>query len=62
MDIRVCRDGLSRVDGVVRRVIQTPKPKPRIMRYDLTDYGWAAINPMLPDKPRGVPPVKRIRL
>jgi hypothetical protein len=25
-----------------RRVIQTPKPEPRIMRYKLTDYEWAA--------------------
>ena len=24
------------------------------MRYELTDYEWAAIKPMLPDKPRGV--------
>jgi transposase len=27
------------------------------MRYDLTDHEWAAIKPMLPDKPRGVPRV-----
>jgi transposase len=27
------------------------------MRYDLTDYEWAAIKPMLPNKPRGVPRV-----
>jgi transposase len=25
------------------------------MRYELTDYEWAAISPMLPNKPRGVP-------
>ena len=24
------------------------------MRYELTDHGWAAIKPMLPNKPRGV--------
>ena len=24
------------------------------MRYELTDYEWAAIRPMLPNKPRGV--------
>ena len=24
------------------------------MRYELTDYEWAAIKPMLPNKPRGV--------
>jgi transposase len=25
------------------------------MRYELTDHEWAAIKPMLPNKPRGVP-------
>jgi hypothetical protein len=23
------------------------------MRHELTDYGWAAIKPFLPNKPRG---------
>src|SRR6266853_4028785 len=39
-------------------------PQPRgdvwvgqIMRYELTDHEWAAIKPMLPSKPRGVPRV-----
>jgi len=27
------------------------------MRYELTDYEWAPINPFLPNKPRGVPRV-----
>ena len=27
------------------------------MRYELTDGEWAAIKPMLPNKPRGVPRV-----
>ena len=27
------------------------------MRYELTDHEWAAIKPMLPNKPRGVPRV-----
>ena len=27
------------------------------MRYELTDYEWADIRPMLPNKPRGVPRV-----
>jgi hypothetical protein len=27
----------------------------RVIRYELTDDEWAAIRPMLPDKPRGVP-------
>jgi len=34
-------------------VIQTPKPGARIMRYELADYEWIAIKPMLPNKPRG---------
>jgi transposase len=25
------------------------------MRYELTEYEWAAIRPMLPNKPRGAP-------
>jgi transposase len=27
------------------------------MRYELADYEWTAIRPMLPNKPRGVPRV-----
>jgi transposase len=38
-------------------VIQAPKPELQIMRYELTDYEWAAIKPFLPNKPRGVPRV-----
>jgi transposase len=34
--------------------MKTPKPEPRIMRYELSDYEWTAIKPMLPNKPRGV--------
>jgi hypothetical protein len=33
------------------------KNEGRIMRYELTDHEWAAIKPMLPNKPRGVPRV-----
>jgi hypothetical protein len=36
------------VDGIARRVIQAPKPEPRIIRYELNDREWAAIKPMLP--------------
>jgi transposase len=54
-DIGICRDGLLSVDVVARRLIQDPKPEPSIMRYELTDYEWTAIKPMLPNKPRGVP-------
>ena len=32
------------------------------MRYELTDYEWAAISPMLPNKPRGVPRVNDRRV
>jgi transposase len=27
------------------------------MRYELTDFEWTAIRPMVPNKPRGVPRV-----
>ena len=30
------------------------------MRYELADYEWVAIRPMLPDKPRGVPRVNDV--
>ena len=32
------------------------------MRYELTDYEWAAMKPMLPNKPRGVPRVNDRRV
>jgi transposase len=32
------------------------------MRYELTDYEWAAIKPVLPSKPRGVPQVNDRRV
>jgi len=37
-----------------RVVIQASKLELRIMRYELTDFEWAAIGPMLPNKPHGV--------
>jgi transposase len=43
-------------------VIQTPELWARIMRYELADYEWAAIKPMLPNKPRGVPRVNDRRV
>ena len=45
---------IAGVDGVARDVIQALKPEPRIIRYELSDYEWTAIKPMLPNKPRGV--------
>jgi transposase len=33
-----------------------------MMRYELTDYEWAAIKPMLPNKPRGVPRINDRRV
>jgi hypothetical protein len=42
-------------EGIGLDVIQTPKPEPRIMRYELTDFEWAAIRSFLPNKPRGIP-------
>jgi hypothetical protein len=42
------------VEGIGLDVIQAPKPRPRIMRYELTDFEWAAIRPFLPNKPRGI--------
>jgi hypothetical protein len=38
-------------------VIQVLEPGHRIMRYELTDFEWTAIRPLLPNKPRGVPRV-----
>ena len=32
------------------------------MRYELTDHEWAAIKPMLPNRPRGVPRVSDRRV
>src|SRR5260221_13791752 len=43
-----------RLGGIVADMIQAPKLEPRIMRYELSDFEWTAIKPMLPNKPRGV--------
>jgi transposase len=32
------------------------------MRYELSDYEWTVIKPMLPNKPRGVPRVNDRRV
>ena len=31
-------------------------------RFDLTDFGWTVIEPLLPNKPRGVPRVNDRRV
>src|ERR1700756_5619903 len=43
-------------------VIQAPELGAQIMRYELADYEWLAIKPMLPNKPRGVPRVNDRRV
>jgi transposase len=43
-------------------VIQTPNLGARIMRYELADYEWDAIKPILPNTPRGVPRVNDRRV
>ena len=43
-----------RLEGIAADVIHAPKLEPRIMRYELSDYEWTAIKPMLPNKPRGI--------
>jgi hypothetical protein len=45
------------VEGIGLNVIQAAKRGPRIMRYELTDFEWAAIRSFLPNKPRGIPRV-----
>ena len=43
-----------RLEAIAADVIQALKLEPRIMRYELSDYEWTAIKPMLPNKPRGI--------
>ena len=43
---RKCQFG---VEGIGIVVIHAPKLEARIMRYELTDYEWAAIRPFLPN-------------
>ena len=45
------------VEGIGLDVIQAPKLGLRIMRYELTDFEWAASWSFLPNKPRGIPRV-----
>jgi transposase len=50
------------VEDIGIGVIQALKLEPRIMRYELSDYEWAAVRPFLPNKPRGVPRVNDRRV
>ena len=45
---------LLRLDGIAVDVIQAPKTGALTMRYELSDYEWTSIKPMLPNKPRGL--------
>jgi hypothetical protein len=47
------RGQVSSVAFARTSVIQTRKLGARIVRYELADYEWVAIKPMLPNKPRG---------
>ena len=51
-----------RLDAIAVNVIQAPKLELQIMRYELSDYEWTAIKPMLPNKPRGVRRVNNRRV
>jgi transposase len=51
------------VEARPRIVIQASKTEGlEFMRYELADHEWAAIKPMLPNKPRGVPRVNDRRV
>jgi transposase len=43
-------------------MIQAPKTELQIMRYELSDYEWSVIRPMLPNKPGGMPRVDDRRI
>src|SRR2546428_803159 len=48
------RYGPLRVDDPAVGVIQALEPEPRIMRYELNDFEWTAIKPILTNKPRSI--------
>jgi transposase len=53
----VCQLWKEQIDAIGIDVIPAPKPGLRIMRYELSDYEWSVIKPILPNKPRGIPRV-----
>jgi transposase len=67
VDVRFCPQASNRgLPGSVASgqtpVIQVSKLGAPNMRYELADYEWIAIKPMLPNKPRGVPRVNDRRV
>ena len=68
----VANDLVGKSDADIREVLGNSWPlacdfklsnwELRIMRYELTDHEWAAMVPMLPNKPRGVPRVNDRRV
>ena len=56
---RVCVElGRVLIKGLFRWAplwFKLPNCKSMITRYDLTDFEWSVIQPLLPNKPRGVP-------
>ena len=43
--------------GVSIDLISGSQPQLPIMRYELNNYEWSVMRPMLPNKPRGIPRV-----
>jgi len=56
--IRGLRDGPLRIGGTAVNVVHAPKSEPRIIRYELSDYEWTAITPMLPNKTNSRPTIR----
>jgi transposase len=54
--------GAYAMEVTYETMIQVSKPELRIMRYELTDHEWSAIEQMLPNKVRGVPRVNDRRV